>query len=163
MLNSEVAGVALDLWCNHINEECSSFNVVKSSEISREWWLIDASTLPLGKLAVIIADKLMGKSKVTYTPHIDNGDYVVVVNAKNLKVTGEKMTQKKYYRHSGFPGGLTELKLEEVIEKDPSVAIREAVKGMLPKNKLSADRLARLRIFEGAEHAHAAQNPKEIK
>ena len=135
----------------------------KSSEISREWWLIDASTLPLGKLAVVIADKLMGKSKVTYTPHIDNGDYVVVVNAKNLKVTGEKMSQKKYYRHSGFPGGLTELKLEEVIEKDPSVAIREAVKGMLPKNKLSADRLARLRVFEGAEHAHAAQNPKEIK
>lgn len=135
----------------------------KSSEISREWWLIDASALPLGKLAVVIADKLMGKSKVTYTPHIDNGDYVVVVNAKNLKVTGEKMTQKKYYRHSGFPGGLTELKLEEVIEKDPSVAIREAVKGMLPKNKLSADRLARLRVFEGAEHAHAAQNPKEIK
>ena len=135
----------------------------KSSEISREWWLIDASTLPLGKLAVVIADKLMGKSKVTYTPHIDNGDYVVVINAKNLKVTGEKMTQKKYYRHSGFPGGLTELKLEEVIEKDPSAAIREAVKGMLPKNKLSADRLARLRIFEGAEHAHAAQNPKEIK
>ena len=135
----------------------------KSSEISREWWVIDASTLPLGKLAVVIADKLMGKSKVTYTPHIDNGDYVVVTNAKNLKVTGEKMTQKKYYRHSGFPGGLTELKLEEVIEKDPSVAIREAVKGMLPKNKLSADRLARLRVFEGAEHAHTAQNPKEIK
>ena len=135
----------------------------KSSEISREWWVIDASTLPLGKLAVVVADKLMGKSKVTYTPHIDNGDYVVVVNAKNLKVTGEKMTKKKYYRHSGFPGGLTELKLEEVIEKDPSVAIREAVKGMLPKNKLSADRLARLRVFDGAEHAHTAQNPKEIK
>ena len=135
----------------------------KAAEISREWWLIDASTLPLGKLAVVIADKLMGKSKVTYTPHIDNGDYVVVINAKNLVVTGEKMTQKKYYRHSGFPGGLTELKLEEVIEKDPSVAIREAVKGMLPKNKLSADRLARLRVFEGAEHAHTAQNPKEIK
>ena len=135
----------------------------KSSEISREWWVIDASTLPLGKLAVVITDKLMGKSKVTYTPHIDNGDYVVVTNAKNLKVTGEKMTQKKYYRHSGFPGGLTELKLEEVIEKDPSLAIREAVKGMLPKNKLSADRLARLRVFEGSEHAHTAQNPKESK
>ena len=135
----------------------------KSSEISREWWLIDATTLPLGKLAVVIADKLMGKSKVTYTPHIDNGDYVVVVNAKNLKVTGEKMTQKKYYRYSGYPGGLTELQLEEVIETDPALAIREAVKGMLPKNKLSADRLARLRVFEGAEHAHAAQNPKEIK
>ena len=135
----------------------------KGSEISREWWVIDASTLPLGKLAVIIADKLMGKSKVTYTPHIDNGDYVVVTNAKNLVVTGTKMTAKKYYRHSGFPGGLTELKLEEVIEKDPCFAIREAVKGMLPKNKLAADRLARLRVFEGAEHAHTAQNPKEIK
>ena len=135
----------------------------KSSEISREWWLIDASTLPLGKLAVVIADKLMGKSKVTYTPHIDNGDYVVVINAKNLKVTGNKMVDKKYYRHSGFPGGLTELKLEEVIEKNPAVAISEAVKGMLPKNKLAADRLARLRVFNGAEHTHAAQNPKEIK
>ena len=135
----------------------------KSSEISREWWMIDASTLPLGKLAVVIADKLMGKSKVTYTPHIDNGDYVVVTNAKKIKVTGDKMVQKKYYRHSGFPGGLTELKLEEVIEKNPEVAIREAVKGMLPKNKLAADRLARLRVFDGAEHAHTAQNPKEIK
>ena len=135
----------------------------KQSEISREWWVIDASSMPLGKLAVVIADKLMGKSKVTYTPHIDNGDYVIVVNAKNLKVTGDKMVQKKYYRHSGFPGGLTELKLEEVIEKNPAVVIREAVKGMLPKNKLAADRLERLRVFEGAEHTHAAQNPKEIK
>ena len=135
----------------------------KASEISREWWVIDASSLPLGKLAVVIADKLMGKSKVTYTPHIDNGDYVVVINAKDLKVTGDKMTKKKYYRHSGFPGGLTELKLEEVIEKNPAVAINEAVKGMLPKNKLSAERMKRLRIFDGAEHAHAAQNPKEIK
>ncbi len=135
----------------------------KGSEISREWWVIDASTLPLGKLAVVIADKLMGKSKVTYTPHVDNGDYVVVTNAKNLVVTGNKMVDKKYYRHSGFPGGLTELKLEEVIEKNPSLAIKEAVKGMLPKNKLAADRLGRLRIFDGAEHAHTAQNPKEIK
>ncbi|MBR2543720.1 50S ribosomal protein L13 [Candidatus Saccharibacteria bacterium] len=135
----------------------------KASEIKRDWWLVDASTLPLGKLAVIIADKLMGKSKVSYTPHIDNGDYVVVTNAKSIQVTGNKMTQKMYYRHSGFPGGLKELKLEEVIEKNPSVAIREAVKGMLPKNKLAADRLARLKIFDGAEHAHTAQNPKEIK
>ena len=135
----------------------------KASEISREWWLIDASTMPLGKLAVVIADKLMGKSKVTFTPHIDNGDYVVVVNAKDLKVTGTKLTDKKYYRHSGFPGGLTELSLEEVLEKDPALAIREAVKGMLPKNKLAADRLARLRVFAGAEHTHTAQNPKEIK
>ena len=135
----------------------------KGSEVSRDWWVIDASTLPLGKLAVVIADKLMGKSKVTYTPHIDNGDYVVVTNAKHLVVTGNKMVDKKYYRHSGFPGGLTELQLEEVIEKDPTLAIKEAVKGMLPKNKLAADRMARLRVFEGAEHAHTAQNPKEIK
>lgn len=135
----------------------------KSSEIKREWYLIDAATLPLGKLAVIIADKLMGKSKVTYTPHTDNGDYVVVINAKDLKVTGNKLTDKMYHRHSGFPGGLTSLKLEEVIEKDPSIAIKEAVKGMIPKNKLASDRMARLRVFPGAEHTHTAQNPKEIK
>ena len=135
----------------------------KAGEIQREWWVIDASSMPLGKLAVVIADKLMGKSKVTYTPHIDNGDYVVVTNAKKIVVTGDKLTKKMYYRHSGYPGGLKELKLEEVIEKNPAVAIFEAVKGMLPKNKLAADRLARLRIFDGAEHAHAAQNPKEIK
>ena len=135
----------------------------KAAEISREWWVIDASTLPLGKLAVVVADKLMGKSKVTYTPHIDNGDYVIVLNAKNLQVTGEKMTDKKYYRHSGFPGGLKELRLEEIVEKDPSLAIKAAVKGMLPKNKLAVERLARLRVFDGMEHTHAAQNPKEIK
>ena len=135
----------------------------KASEISREWYLIDASSMPLGKLAVIIADKLMGKSKVTYTPHIDNGDYVVVINAKDVVVTGDKMVQKRYYRHSGYPGGIKELQLKEVIEKDPSRVIIEAVKGMLPKNKLSAERLKRLRVFAGAEHAHTAQNPKEIK
>ena len=135
----------------------------KGSEVSREWWIIDASSMPLGKLAVVIADKLMGKSKVTYTPHIDNGDYVVVVNAKNLVVTGDKMINKKYYRHSGYPGGIKELKLEEVIEKDASRAVREAVKGMLPKNKLAADRMKRLRVFDGLEHDHTAQSPKEIK
>ena len=135
----------------------------KGSEVKREWWLIDASSMPLGKLAVVIADKLMGKSKVTYTPHIDNGDYVVVINAKDIVVTGNKMVDKKYYRHSGYPGGLKELRLEEVIEKDPSRAISEAVKGMLPKNKLAADRLKRLRVFPGAEHDHTAQSPKEIK
>ena len=139
----------------------------KAKEIKREWWIIDASSMPLGKLAVVIADKLMGKSKVTYTPHIDNGDYVVVVNAKNLVVTGDKMLQKKYYHHSGFPGGLRELRLEEVIEKDPSKVVEAAVKGMLPKNKLAAERMKRLRVFDGAEHTHTAQNPqmilKEIK
>lgn len=135
----------------------------KGNEVQREWWIIDASTLPLGKLAVVIADKLMGKSKVTYTTHIDNGDYVVVVNAKNLQVTGNKMVDKKYYHHSGFPGGIKELKLEELVEKNPAIAIEHAVKGMLPKNKLAADRLKRLRVFDGLEHDHTAQNPKEIK
>ncbi len=135
----------------------------KTSEISREWWIIDASTMPLGKLAVVIADKLMGKSKVTYTTHIDNGDYVVVINAKNLKVTGNKVTDKHYYRHSSFPGGLKDFTLAEIIERNPAIAIEQAVKGMLPKNKLQADRLARLRVFAGAEHAHTAQQPKEIK
>ncbi len=135
----------------------------KSSEINREWWIIDASSMPLGKLAVVIANKLLGKSKVSFTPHTDNGDYVVVINAKQLKVTGDKMTDKHYYRHSGFPGGLTDLTLAEIVEKDPAIAIEQAVKGMLPKNKLQADRLARLRVFPGAEHAHTAQTPKEIK
>lgn len=135
----------------------------KASEVKREWYLIDASTMPLGKLAVIIADKLIGKSKVTYTPHIDNGDYVVVINAKDIVVTSDKMVKKKYYRHSQFPGGLTELKLEEVLEKDPARVVREAVKGMLPKNKLAADRMKRLRVFAESEHTHEAQNPKEIK
>ncbi len=135
----------------------------KNTDIERQWWVIDAGSMNLGKLAVLIADKLMGKSKPTYTPHIDNGDYVVVINSKNIQVSGNKMTDKMYYRHSGFPGGLTELKLEEVIEKDPRIAIERAVKGMLPKNKLSAERLKRLRVFDGAEHTHTAQNPKEIK
>lgn len=135
----------------------------KGSETSREWWVIDASTLPLGKLATIIADKLMGKSKVTYTPHIDNGDYVVVTNAKDFVVTGEKLTQKKYYHHSGYPGGLKTLTLAEVLDKNPALAIQSAVQGMLPKNKLLKERMKRLRVFANAEHSHIAQNPKEIK
>lgn len=134
----------------------------KNSEINREWYIIDASTMPLGKLSVIIANKLMGKDKTTYTPHIDNGDYVVVINAKNLQVTGDKMVGKKYYRHSGYPGAIKELRLEEVIEKNPALAIEHAVKGMLPKNKLAAERMKRLRVFPESEHAHTAQNPKEI-
>lgn len=135
----------------------------KTSEIKRDWYSIDASTMPLGRLAVVIADKLMGKSKVTYTPHTDNGDFVIVLNAKKIVVTGDKMTEKMYHRHSGFPGGITSLTLSEVIEKNPENAIRAAVSGMLPKNKLVSDRLARLRVFDGAEHTHAAQQPKEIK
>jgi ribosomal protein L13 len=135
----------------------------KPSEVKREWLLVDASELPLGRLATIIANLLTGKGKPTYTPHIDGGDYVVVINAKNTVVTGDKELQKVYYRHSGFPGGIKDARLEEVREKFPERIIENAVKGMLPKNKLQAERMKRLRVFAGSEHTHAAQSPKKVE
>ncbi len=135
----------------------------KTADVSREWFLVDASELPLGRIATIVADKLIGKSKPTYTPHVDGGDYVVVINAKDTVVTGEKETDKIYYRHSGFPGGIKDATLAEVREKFPERIIEKAVQGMLPKNKLSAGRMARLKIFPGAEHAHTAQTPKKVE
>jgi large subunit ribosomal protein L13 len=135
----------------------------KPTEVSREWFLVDASELPLGRIATIVADKLIGKNKPTYTPHIDGGDYVVVINAANVVVTGNKETGKVYYRHSGFPGGIKDATLAEVREKFPERIIEKAVQGMLPKNKLSPERMARLRVFAGAEHTHAAQTPKKVE
>lgn len=135
----------------------------KPSEISREWFIVDAAELPLGRIATIIADKLIGKSKPTYTPHMDAGDYVVVINAAKTVVTGNKETGKIYYRHSGFPGGIKDATLAEVREKFPERIIEAAVKGMLPKNKLSADRMGRLKIFAGEEHTHAAQKPQKVE
>ncbi len=135
----------------------------KTAEISREWFLIDASELPLGRIATIVADKLIGKSKPTYTPHIDNGDFVVVINAADTVLTGNKETGKIYYRHSGFPGGIKDATAAEVREKFPERLIEKAVQGMLPKNKLSAGRMARLRVFTGAEHTHTAQTPKKVE
>lgn len=135
----------------------------KPSEVSRRWVMFDASELPLGRLATKIADHLTGKYKPSYTPHIDGGDYVVVINASNLVVTGKKEDDKKYYRHSGFPGSLKEASLSEVRAKAPERIIEEAVKGMLPKNKLQAERLGRLRIFAGSEHDHAAQKPEKVE
>lgn len=135
----------------------------KTADVSREWFLIDAAELPLGRIATIIADKLIGKSKPTYTPHVDGGDYVVVINAANLVVTGDKETDKIYYRHSGFPGGIKDATLAEVREKYPERIIEKAVQGMLPKNKLSAGRMARMKIFAGSEHAHTAQTPKKVE
>jgi large subunit ribosomal protein L13 len=134
----------------------------KTADIQREWFIVDASVMPLGRLATLIADKLIGKSKVTFTSHVDNGDYVVVVNARNLQVSGDKITTKMYYRHSGYIGNLKELTLQQMLEKDPTEVIRQAVKGMLPKNKLAPDRLARLRVFADAEHEHTAQTPKPL-
>lgn len=135
----------------------------KPSEVVREWHLIDASELPLGRLSTIIATLLTGKSKPTYTPHIDGGDYVVVINAKDVPVTGSKELQKIYYRHSGFPGGIKDARLEEVREKFPERIIEASVKGMLPKNKLQAERMNRLRVFAGSEHTHTAQTPKKVE
>ena len=135
----------------------------KPADTKRDWYEVDATAAPLGRMAVVIADKLMGKSKPTFTAHTDNGDYVIVTNAKELVVTGTKMTDKMYHHHSGYQSGIRSLRLEEVIEKDPSRAIIEAVKGMLPKNKLAPARLARLKIFDGEEHNHAAQTPKKLE
>ena len=135
----------------------------KPADVNREWFLIDASELPLGRIATIIADKLIGKNKPTYTPHVDGGDYVVVINAAQTVVTGNKETGKIYYRHSGFPGGIKDATLAAVRERAPERIIEAAVQGMLPKNKLSADRMGRLKIFAGAEHAHTAQQPKKVE
>ena len=135
----------------------------KPSDVTRRWILIDAKDATLGRVSTEIAKYLIGKYKPTYTPHVDAGDYVVVINAEKLVVTGNKETGKIYYRHSGFPGGIKDATLAEVREKFPERIIEKAVQGMLPKNKLSADRMGRLKIFAGAEHAHAAQTPKKVE
>lgn len=135
----------------------------KPVEVSRRWILIDAKDLPLGRLSTEISKYLIGKYKPTYTPHIDGGDYVVVINAAEVPVTGNKEEKKIYYRHSGFPGGIKDATLKEVREKFPERIIENAVKGMLPKNKLSAERMKRLKVFPGAEHAHSAQTPEKVE
>lgn len=136
---------------------------LKPAEISRKWVVVDASEAPLGRLASLIATRLTGKYKPTFTPHVDDGDYVVVVNAEKIVVTGNKETDKVYYRHSQFPGGLKERTLKEVRELNPAAILEKAVKGMVPKNKLAPERLARLRVFAGAEHTHAPQKPVKLE
>jgi len=134
----------------------------KPSDVTRKWYVIDAAEAPLGRTATLVATLLTGKGKPQFTQHIDTGDFVVVINAGNLQVTGQKMTDKKYYRHSGYPGGLHEASLKEVMAKNPERAVYEAVRGMLPVNKLRDDRLKRLKIYAGAEHNHAAQKPEPV-
>lgn len=134
----------------------------KPSDVTRRWILIDASEAPLGRIATEIAAYLTGKNKPIYTPHIDCGDFVVVTNASKLVVTGNKLQDKKYYSHSGFPGGVKETSLEAKLAKDPASVIEHAVKGMIPKNKLAAERMARLRVFATEEHAHSAQKPEKV-
>ncbi len=134
----------------------------KPTDVTREWYIVDASEAPLGRVATVIATLLTGKGKPQFTKHIDCGDFVVVINAKDIVVTGDKMTKKIYYRHSNYPGGLTETSLAEKLEKDPGFAITHAVRGMLPVNRLRDGRLLRLKVYADAEHKHDPQKPKLI-
>lgn len=135
----------------------------KPSDVTRKWYVVDASEATLGRTATFVATLLTGKRKPQYTQHIDTGDFVIIVNAKHIVVTGQKLTDKKYYRHSGYPGGLHEAALKDILEgSHPDRAIYEAVRGMLPVNKLRDPRLARLKIYAGPEHNHAAQKPETI-
>jgi large subunit ribosomal protein L13 len=134
----------------------------KPGDVTREWYVVDAEGQTLGRLATRIADVLRGKTKPQYTPHIDTGDFVVVVNAEKIGVTGKKLDQKRYYRHSGYPGGLRSRTLREQLERRPTEVIRKAVKGMLPRNKLASAQLTKLKIYAGPEHPHAAQAPKPL-
>jgi large subunit ribosomal protein L13 len=134
----------------------------KPADVTRAWYVIDASEAPLGRVATKVATLLTGKEKPMFTHHIDTGDYVIVINAGNIVVTGNKMTTKKYYRHSHFPGGLKEATLAEKMVKDPTHALTHAVRGMLPVNKLRDGRLDRLKVYAGGEHNHEAQKPQTI-
>lgn len=134
----------------------------KPGEVAREWYVVDADGQTLGRLATRIADTLRGKRKPQYTPHVDTGDFVVVVNADKIAVTGRKLDQKRYYRHSGYPGGLRSRTLREQLERRPTEVLRAAVKGMLPKNRLARRQLTKLKIYAGPEHPHAAQNPRPL-
>jgi large subunit ribosomal protein L13 len=135
----------------------------KPTEVTREWYVLDASSAPLGRLSTKIATLLTGKGKPMFTAHIDCGDNVVVINAEKLVVTSAKLEDKKYYRHSQYPGNLKTATLTEKMAKDPSEVIRLAVRGMLPKNKLMNDRMLRLRVFAGESHDHEAQTPKKVE
>ena len=136
--------------------------VATPAKRERNWVLVDASGKTLGRLATRIADALRGKRKPEYTPHIDTGDFVVVVNAEKIAVTGNKRQQKIYYRHSGYPGGLRTRTLEEMLERRPEEVIRLAVKGMLPRNRLGRQQLRKLKVYAGPEHPHEAQKPKPM-
>src|SRR3989442_13000194 len=135
----------------------------KPGEVTREWYLVDAAGQTLGRLATLIADPLRGKRKPVYTPHVDTGDFVVVVNAEKIAVTGNKLDQKRYYRHSGYPGGLKSRTLREQLERRPEEVLRIAVRGMLPKNRLARRQLLKLKIYAGAEHPHEAQSPTPLE
>jgi large subunit ribosomal protein L13 len=137
--------------------------VAKPTERERNWLLVDANGRTLGRLATQIADVLRGKRKPQYTPHIDTGDFVVVINAEKVAVSGNKRTDKRYYRHSGYPGGLRSRTFQEMIDRRPEEVIRHAVKGMMPRNRLARKQLTKLKIYAGPEHPHTAQKPAPMK
>jgi large subunit ribosomal protein L13 len=137
--------------------------VATAQDRERNWLLVDAEGQTLGRLATQIADALRGKRKPAYTPHVDTGDFVVVVNAEKISVTGQKRQEKMYYRHSGYPGGLKSRTLNDMLERRPEEVIRLAVKGMLPKNRLARKQLTKLKIYAGPEHPHTAQQPKPLE
>lgn len=136
--------------------------IAKPADVKRNWYLVDAEGKTLGRLASEIATVLRGKNKPTFTPHVDGGDFVVVVNAEKVVLTGKKLTQKFYRYHTGYVGGLKEISYKEMMEKKPEEVVAHAVSGMLPKNKHRARMMTRLRVFRGAEHTHAAQNPQVL-
>lgn len=134
----------------------------RPGDIERSWWVVDATSLPLGRLASEVARILRGKHKPTFATHMDMGDYVVIVNAEKVAVTGKKAEDKTYYRHSGYPGGLTEQSFAEVIATQPERVLEKAVKGMLPKNRLGRSMLKKLKVYAGPDHAHAGQDPQPL-
>ena len=135
----------------------------KPHEVTRDWFVVDASGKVLGRLAAEIARRLRVKHKAIYTPHVDTGDYIVVVNVDKIRVTGNKATDKKYYRHSGYPGGIYETTFEKLLQRHPERVLEKAVKGMLPKGPLGYAMLKKLKCYAGAEHPHAAQQPKVLE
>ena len=134
----------------------------KAEEVSRDWFVVDASDKTLGRLASEIAHRLRGKHKAEYTPHVDTGDYIVVVNAEKVRVTGAKATDKIYHHHTGYPGGLKSITFEKLIDKAPERVIQKAVKGMLPRNPLGRAMFRKLKVYAGSEHPHAAQQPQVL-
>lgn len=135
----------------------------KAHEVKRDWYEIDASGKVLGRLATEVARRLRGKHKAEYTPHVDTGDYIVITNAEKVAVTGRKFKEKKYYSHTGFPGGIKEITFDKLQAKNPTRIIERAVKGMLPKNPLGREMYRKLKIYVGTEHPHAAQQPKKLE
>ena len=135
----------------------------KPETVVQDWYLVDATDKVLGRLATQIAIRLRGKHKPEYTPHVDTGDHIVIVNAAKIRVTGDKMNQKKYYRHTGYPGGIKETVLSDELENNPERVLESAVKGMLPKNSLGRTMFRKLRVYAGPDHSHQAQQPKALE